>query len=884
MRSIRVLHLSDLHLTQYHRHGVEPLPALCKKLERLRDEQDSHIDLIIMSGDLANKGSGEYNPVTQFLNHLCDVTELTRERVFLVPGNHDVMRKKCDRNIYPLLVDKLKTNPVMDLEDKQRKCFSPGFAQYSNFAKSYLLTHNNPMQIPGYSVADIKISDIKFKLVGVNSALIAGSDDDTKRRDQQNRIVMIDKLQTMFSTDEDIINLVVSHYPLLWIHESERNNFRHYLQNANAVLFTGHMHAPAIYNTNYGNQLQTLELGVGAVLGTQWNGSHHCQIFELDADDGSTKLQEIIFVPDHGWRCVEPIPINWLKWNTIWKKHRRKISIPIATKCKNAGLVDLQSSRTEDDRREYYRNVIDQTANDSTLTIVGRSLIDWMQISDEIENAINKKNLHVKIALLDKYSRYDKGVILPNGKKSESWVEKPIDEDWAMADISGAMARIEQIKINRDSHGTLEVYGLTFYVSHSFVAYTNKFDQQRYCCEEAGMALRKSERPMVELCYKENGVHSYGKALETMYTRLLTNERLLLKVTKSGKEEYDTKQPFKLFRERWESLGLADLAIGRENLHWKNGRLDDYLKEMPENGEIFMVGRTLVAWSEDNMLKSLKMAIESKNIKCTFVIADPTMPCLKSLVDQDYAQEDLKNKWPIILKKLKEELPPCTSRKGFLKVYGIPAYIPATFASYTDKDGKGFCTIEPGIGVNRSDRPIICFRQMTTEKNGNDIYHKINTIYRSIVEGKRILFSSEYSGEPNINIEPFSFRNALEDGKSRNGWFIGPYITDATSHLRFARNIEVKLRVHSKDDERTVPARTDTARTLSLLLKGKFQMTFPELDKSILMEESGDYIIYAPTVMHTWKVLDDDSCILTIRWLSECDNIAPLTSKPPNKL
>ena len=97
---MRILHISDLHFDkndcdQSITHIVKPL---IKTIEEI--QVDKPIDLILITGDLLNKGGENYSSVEEafddiiksFIEPLLNCTSLTRKSIFFVPGNHDVVR------------------------------------------------------------------------------------------------------------------------------------------------------------------------------------------------------------------------------------------------------------------------------------------------------------------------------------------------------------------------------------------------------------------------------------------------------------------------------------------------------------------------------------------------------------------------------------------------------------------------------------------------------------------------------------------------------------------------------------------------------------------------------------------------------------------------
>lgn len=101
-RPITLLHLSDLHFGRKHRFGgfappdgsLETLLSLWgDDLQRLRDNHDLRPDLLVLTGDLTEHGlSSEFDDALRLIEGLLELVRLTRDRVVIVPGDHDVNR------------------------------------------------------------------------------------------------------------------------------------------------------------------------------------------------------------------------------------------------------------------------------------------------------------------------------------------------------------------------------------------------------------------------------------------------------------------------------------------------------------------------------------------------------------------------------------------------------------------------------------------------------------------------------------------------------------------------------------------------------------------------------------------------------------------------
>ena len=114
------------------------------------------------------------------------------------------------------------------------------------------------------------------------------------------------------------------------------------------------------------------------------------------------------------------------------------------------------------------------------------------------------------------------------------------------------------------------------------------------------------------------------------------------------------------------------------------------------------------------------------------------------------------------------------------------------------------------------------------------------------------------------------FGNAQMEGAERRGWFIGHFIEAAD--LRGTDAIEVKWAMHTAGEKRLSTgdmqaqwSLNEVATTLSILIRGRFRLIFP--DQEHILAQEGDYVFWAPGVPHTW-LAEEDSVVLTVRYPS----------------
>ncbi len=120
------------------------------------------------------------------------------------------------------------------------------------------------------------------------------------------------------------------------------------------------------------------------------------------------------------------------------------------------------------------------------------------------------------------------------------------------------------------------------------------------------------------------------------------------------------------------------------------------------------------------------------------------------------------------------------------------------------------------------------------------------------------------------------FGNAADEGTAYRGWFVGHFL-ERGADPRHSEAVEVKWGVHPAGEARAAWVRNAQATTLSILVRGRFYLTFP--DAEYLLAREGDYVLWAPGVPHYWRAVED-SIILTVRWPSRPGDSQAVPSGP----
>src|SRR5438445_8495489 len=103
MSSLKILHLSDLHIGNFRYDDPNVLPVkICDTLY----EQGKKVDVIVVSGDIFDGRSINIiedrnfaivffeTLIKQLKNKGISTDSITKENILFIPGNHDLVRKK----------------------------------------------------------------------------------------------------------------------------------------------------------------------------------------------------------------------------------------------------------------------------------------------------------------------------------------------------------------------------------------------------------------------------------------------------------------------------------------------------------------------------------------------------------------------------------------------------------------------------------------------------------------------------------------------------------------------------------------------------------------------------------------------------------------------
>jgi predicted phosphodiesterase len=259
------LHISDFHLREGDRYDRDVvLKALIQRVKSHRDE-GRKTDFIFATGDVACSGkAAEYALATEMFDRLLEAAGLKRERLFVVPGNHDVDRAR--EGLIRTLSSRESADsyfrpgaPIIHIAQRQAH-FVAWYDQYFKGIRTF------PQDSTCGPVEVVNVRDVRIAVVPINSALFCqGDDDHTKlwigRRCLDAALDLIPPLQPH-------LKIALLHHPLDWLHDAERTNIKSKLAASVDLVLRGHLHdseAEVVSTMNGGS----LHLAAGATYQTR---------------------------------------------------------------------------------------------------------------------------------------------------------------------------------------------------------------------------------------------------------------------------------------------------------------------------------------------------------------------------------------------------------------------------------------------------------------------------------------------------------------------------------------------------------------------------------------------------------------------------------------
>jgi predicted phosphohydrolase len=242
-----LIHLSDIHFRKGE-VGTAMDPNAHQRTELLSDavaqcERIASVpDAVLISGDVAFAGHpDEYAYALSWLDDLCRVCGTTLSSVFVIPGNHGVLRNIASRTLIQTIHRAIKSTNDIALdgllsgllrEDETSRLLYEALGPYNSFAGQFFCDLLPPERT--IAKRDLLLNDGSIlRLSGFNSAFVSSAAD--KKGD-----LFIDPACTQLSRARGVEHLVMCHHPCAWVRQGDA--LRDFLNDVARLHLFGHEH------------------------------------------------------------------------------------------------------------------------------------------------------------------------------------------------------------------------------------------------------------------------------------------------------------------------------------------------------------------------------------------------------------------------------------------------------------------------------------------------------------------------------------------------------------------------------------------------------------------------------------------------------------------
>jgi len=283
------LHVSDLHIKEEDEFNRKvAMEALWQDIGNFI-AKGIHLDFIAFTGDVSYNGlPKEYElAITEFFDPLLAVTKIGKDRLFIIPGNHDVNRNKTTLIISPIpaIGEENDIHKILQSPEHRDILLSP-FSNYRNFIHSYL-SPDQAILDPEFSYCrEFVQGDFLISIVGLNSSWLSGYNLSKDGHVDDFGKLAIGEFQVREALPVGShIKIVLMHHPTEWLIDADRNVVESILNQHSCTVLRGHLHRPDIIriSTLSGN---TLVIPSGAVFDRRYSPNAY-NIVQVDLKTGA---------------------------------------------------------------------------------------------------------------------------------------------------------------------------------------------------------------------------------------------------------------------------------------------------------------------------------------------------------------------------------------------------------------------------------------------------------------------------------------------------------------------------------------------------------------------------------------------------------------------
>lgn len=287
------LHISDLHFRKDDYNSSIIREAFLQDLKSMCLEKNLHIDLILVTGDIAFSGQPEeYKLARVFFDNLLSLTQLSKERLFIVPGNHDVDRREIGTiaaSASTLLDSRDAVNDILT-DTVECSYICRRLSNYVQFLVSYLgdeICSNTIRMEPHYYARTLSLTEKSVTVLALNSAWLSAGDND-----RHNLLVGERQVRDAISKSKGAdLTIALLHHTFDWLKEFDENDAQTLLHQECDFILRGHLHKTRLGLT-VSPDANVLQIAAGALCETRQSpNAYNIVQFNIETGEGTVHLR-----------------------------------------------------------------------------------------------------------------------------------------------------------------------------------------------------------------------------------------------------------------------------------------------------------------------------------------------------------------------------------------------------------------------------------------------------------------------------------------------------------------------------------------------------------------------------------------------------------------
>ena len=302
VRPICWLHISDLHLRAGNEWAQDlVLKAMCQQIELLHQSGTS-FDFALVTGDIVYSGkTEEYTLAESFFNDLEQASGIPIERMYCVPGNHDIDRDRqnlCFKGGRAELIGPSQVDAILaggeDLDTLLTR-----EENYRRFQQSFFVNQDRTPTPDGLAyVSRVSIEEARIAILGFDSAWLAegGPGDHGNLLIGERQAISALNLATECDDPPHIL-IGMAHHPLHLLRQFDRLPVQNQIEGSLHFFHCGHLHEPETRLLG-GNGTSCLSIAAGASFETRQSRNSFSKI-SIDLQRGVRDVQVFEYIPQN---------------------------------------------------------------------------------------------------------------------------------------------------------------------------------------------------------------------------------------------------------------------------------------------------------------------------------------------------------------------------------------------------------------------------------------------------------------------------------------------------------------------------------------------------------------------------------------------------------